>query len=397
MRTLVLTYHVHQPYRLAPCTSFEPSRPRIYFDEHANARIAQRIAERCYVPATRALTATLRQLGGAARVAFSITGTALEQLAAYAPQAVDALRDLIGTGSVECLGETYHHTLASLYDDAEFRYQVERHTDAVVALGAPRPSVFRNTELVYDDHLAELVADLGFRGVVAEGVDDVLAGRSRHIPYASPSGVPLLLRDYERSDDIAFRFGSGGDGSPVLSPRRFLDRLEAVMPRDGVALVYIDYETFGEHHGSASGIIDFLAELPRVAVASGGWRCATPGDVLTVNSPLGTVSFPRGTSWADTPRDLSAWCGNNMQRRALQSAYDLGPALRRRGDAAILETWRRLLSSDHFYYMATPRSTGDGAVHAGFSPYESPYEAFINYMNVLRHFRAVHVEGESGL
>jgi len=393
VRTLCLAFHVHQPYRLARCSSLEPLRERSYVDSSANERIVRRIAERCYTPATQALEETLRRLGGVARVAFSITGTALEQLASAAPGALAAFQSLAQTGCVDFLGETYYHSLASLYDDEEFRFQVERHAAALTAVVGVRPAVFRNTELVYDDRTATLAAQLGFRGIIAEGVDDVLVERSPYGAYTSPCGVPLILRDYRSSDDIAFRFSHADDGQGKLSAGRFLERLGARVPPHGVALIYVDYETFGEHHVGTDGILDFLAELPGLALDSGEWRCVSPVDVLTAECARTELSFPRLTSWADTPRDLSAWAGNRMQQSALQHAFDLGPALRHRAAAGALETWRRLLSSDHFYYMATPRSGADMSVHASFSPYESPYEAFINFMNVVRHFRAIHLEG----
>jgi alpha-amylase len=390
---LSLAFHVHQPYRLARCSSLEPLRPRSYLDTAANEAIVRRIAARCYVPATRALAETLRRCAGSARVAFSITGTALEQLTRTAPEGLAAFQDIARTGCVDFLGETYYHSLASLYDDAEFSFQVEHHAQALTALVGVRPTVFRNTELVYDDRTAALVAACGFKGIIAEGVDAVLADRSVHAEYLSPAGLPLLLRDYRSSDDIAFRFTANNGAGAPLDAGVFLARLSEYVPPEGVVLLYVDYETFGEHHSETSGIIEFLATLPERALESGEWRCVSPVDALTTPRERGVISFPQPTSWADTRRDISAWRGNKMQQSALDRTFDLGPALRHRGDAAALEMWRRLLSSDHFYYMATPHSPADKSVHAGFSPYESPYEAFINYMNVLRHFRAVHLEG----
>jgi len=389
MTSICLYFQVHQPLRLRPFSYFQVGRRHDYFDG-ANRDILRRVVEHCYLPANRLIADLVARHGGRFRVAYSISGTALEQLASHAPEALDSFVALARTGAVEFLAETYYHSLAAIYDEDEFRTQVSLHTAHIEALFGRRPAVFRNTELIYSDRIGAVVEDMGFGAVLAEGADDVLAGRSPNHVYRRPGGeLRLLLKNYRLSDDIAFRFAAGG-ASPALTAGRFVSSLRkaACDPRTPAEVInlFMDYETFGEHIPEGQGIFSFLRELPGTVLARPGWDFVTPGEAVARHAPAGDLGFPRPVSWADEARDLTAWQGNHMQQGALQKVYDLGPQVHRRNNPAVLDLWRKLQTSDHFYYMST-KPHADGHVHAGFSPYPSPYDAFINYMNVMTDLR----------
>jgi alpha-amylase len=362
------------------------------------------VAKRCYLPANELLLRKIHEHAGAFKVAFSITGTALEQMRLYAPQALESFRALAATGCVEFLGETYYHSLASLYNRDEFKAQVQIHSDHIEREFGQRPQVFRNTELIYSDEIGHVISELGFRAVMVEGAQDILGWRSPHFIYrAAGSSMRLIPRSFTLSDDIAFRFTHGGDDDRGgLTPERYAASVHELTGNADLAGLFLDYETFGEHHGRATGILNFLGELPRCLLAHKEWTFATPSEAIRFLHPVSELSFPRVTSWADTDRDITAWCGNNMQRSALRALYDT-MTLYAEHDinaphmALACETWRRLQTSDHFYYMCT-KGDGDGVVHRYFSPYESPYDAFVGYMNVLKDIaarsRKVIAEGE---
>jgi alpha-amylase len=280
---------------------------------------------------------------------------------------------------VELIGETYYHSLASLYNIDEFRTQVQLHQDLMQEEFRCRPRVFRNTELIYSDAIGQMVADMGYKALIAEGVDSVLGWRSVNSLYrVLERESALLIKNYPLSDDIAFRFHSSGPFGSTLTPALYAQRLRENAQAEDLLCLFMDYETFGEHHRADTGIIQFLEELPAQILSDKGWRFATPSEALGAHRSAGGISYPTETSWADLARDLSAWRGNSIQRSALEKIYECEPDTDERR-----ETWRRLQTSDHFYYMST-KGSGDGEVHSYFSPFESPYEAFISYMNVLR-------------
>jgi alpha-amylase len=242
-----------------------------------------------------------------------------------------------------------------------------------------RPRVFRNTELIYSDAIGHLIADMGFRGILAEGVDRIIGWRSVNLQYSVfGRRAGLLLKNYALSDDVAFRFRSSGENGGVLTPSRYATRLRENAEPDDVICLFMDYETFGEHHTQESGIVSFLEDLPAVVLSDPAWNFVTPHEAIDGRRSAGELSYPTHTSWADSARDLSAWNGNSMQRKALDAVYRYQPH-----SEAQREVWRRLQTSDHFYYMST-KGSADGDVHSYFSPFESPYEAFIAYMNILR-------------
>jgi alpha-amylase len=372
---------------------FQVGKNHDYFDDKLNREVMQKVARKCYLPANAAMLRLIERLEGRFRIAYSITGVALEQMKAYAPEVIDSFQKLVATGAVELLSETYYHSLASLHEPAEFEAQVAQHTRLMQSLFGVTPSVFRNTELVYDDALARQLAQLGFKGVLAEGADDILGGRSPNYVYSAPDtglagprsdehGLGLLLKNYKLSDDIAFRFGDRAWAGYPLTTDKYVGWLHALGGKADTINLFMDYETFGEHQWAETGIFKFLDALPEALLAAPDFCFRTPSEVLASTAPVETLSFPRTVSWADSERDLSAWTGNDMQTRAMARVYALGERIKRRNNPALLALWRKLTSSDHFYYMCT-KWFADGDVHAYFSPYESPYEAFINYMNAV--------------
>jgi alpha-amylase len=375
-----LYFQVHQPYRLRRYRVFDIGTRRGYFDDAENERIVRRVAEKCYLPATRLLTELVCDSGGRFRFALSLSGTLLEQLERWAPEALAGFRAAVDTGGVEILGETSHHSLSALADADEFRLQVARHAALVERHFGCRPTVFRNTELIHDDAIAPLVQRLGYRAMLVEGADRVLGWRSANYVYdaASAPGLKLLPRNYRLSDDVGFRFSNREwDGWPLTA-----DKYASWIAASGGTSVHLfmDYETLGEHQWADTGIFDFLRYLPE-ELARRGIRTVHPGE-LASRSAAGVLSFPTPTSWADVERDTSAWLGNRMQRAAHERLYRVGWAVLASGDDRLIESWRRLTTSDHCYYMCT-KWFADGDVHKYFNPYESPYDAFVAFMNVL--------------
>ncbi len=380
MPSVCLYFQVHQPYRLRRFSFFDTANSGVgYVDIALNQSIMRRVAERCYLPANAALRRAIKTCRGKFKVAFSLTGTVIEQMRQWAPEALASFKDLAKTGCVEFLGETYYHSLASVYDTTEFREQVGLHQDLMQEEFRCRPRVFRNTELIYSDAIGQMVADMGFKGILAEGVDRIVGWRSINLRYSVVGrDAGLLVKNYPLSDDIAFRFHTCGEHAQPLTPSLYAARLRENAESDDIVSLFMDYETFGEHHVEDSGILSFLEELPACILRDSAWKFVTPQEAIDTRRSAGELSYPTETSWADLARDLSAWNGNSMQQKALHSIYRYQP-----GSDAQREVWRRLQTSDHFYYMST-KGFGDGTVHSYFSPFESPYEAFIAYMNVLR-------------
>lgn len=414
MPPVVLYFQVHQPNRLRRYSVFD-STPD-YFDDALNAEICRKVAEKCYRPATRLLLELVRRYGGAFRVAFSFSGTVLEQWERFTPDVTDLFRELCASGHCEVLSETSHHSLAFLYSRQEFQEQLDLHDRQVGRVFGVRPRVFRHTELIYSNDLAHYVAGLRepgggprYLGCVMEGAEQVLGKRSPNHVYKPPhtgdgaDGGPfaLLLRNYALSDDVAFRFSNREWAHWPLTADTYAAWISELGDRGAqVCNIFVDYETFGEHQWAQTGIFGFLEALPGRVLAQRGCSFLTPSQGLRAAEPAGTIDAPRVVSWADTERDLSAWLGNAMQSNAMSEVFRLERAVKRRvedahavGDEtdrahaeALLNDWRRLTSSDHYYYMST-KYWSDGAVHKYFSPYESPYDAYINLMNVLDNLR----------
>jgi alpha-amylase len=387
--SVVLYFHVHQPYRLRREYSFfDIGRSARYFDDPLNARIVKRVAERSYVPATETLRRAIERTGGRFRVALSITGTVLDQWEKWAPEALDAFRALVDTGSVELVAETSHHSLASEGNLEEFRDQVRAHRDRLERTFGVRPLSFRNTELVYHDRVARAAERLGFRAILAEGAARLLRKRSTYQVHR-PLGcrkIGVLTRSFRHSDDVAFRFAARFHAGNPLTAEEFAGDLASVPAAAQVIGLFMDFETVGEHQHESSGILRFLDRVPEAVLATGRLDFATPSEAVALHRPSGAVRAAKPVSWADQERDLSAWLGNDMQQTAHEALYDLLPAVRRSGRHDLVSAWRKLSTSDHVYYMCT-KHFSDGEVHKYFSPYDAPHDAFVAFMNAVDDLR----------
>jgi len=385
---VVFYFQVHQPYRLERYTFFDVGTDKRRFDDKENRRIVERVAERCYLPMNALVQDLIERTGGRFRCSYSISGTVLRQLEEWVPEALDSFVALSRTGNVEFLCETAYHSLASVGDPAEFAAQVELQRQRIEQLFGKSPTTFRNTELVFDNEIAKRVEDLGFQALLGEGADHLLEGRSPRRVYGvrGCSKLRLLLRDYPFSDDIAFRFSNREWPQYPLMADTFADWLhKAVVPEDAFIGLFMDYETFGEHQGEGTGILEFMKHLPGHVLEDPRFGFATPSQVAAAHEPADRLDVPRPVSWADQERDLSAWLSNHMQQAAHRALYALGRDARRSaalGQAPLLEEWRRLTTSDHVYYMCT-KFRSDGDVHEYFTPYESPHDSYILFMNVL--------------
>ena len=386
---VVFYFQVHQPYRLLPRGVLDVGTGRPLFDDGLNEAIARRVADRCYLPMNRVLLDAIERTDGAFRCAFSLSGTVISQLEAWAPEALESFAELAATGAVELICETSHHSLAAVADPAEFAAQVEAQAARIEELGGRRPRTFRDTELIFDDDIARAVEELGFDLLLVEGAEGLMRGRgSAHVYRAHGcERLRLLPRSFVLSDDIAFRFSNREWSGYPLMADTFAEWLADTDPADEVLGLFMDYETFGEHQDASTGILDFMAALPDYALEQSRLRFATPEEVLRELDPIGTLSAPSPVSWADAERDLSAWLANPMQRAAHEALYELLPRVRRAADPELTETWRRLSTSDHPYYMST-KHLSDGDVHEYFSPYGTPHDAFVNFMNALEDFAA---------
>jgi alpha-amylase len=379
-------FQVHQPFRLRRYSVFD-SDPN-YFDDYKNADILRKVAGKCYQPTNRLLLELARNFGDDFACTFSITGVALEQFERWAPEVLDSFRELADTGRVELLAETYYHSLAFLYSREEFRDQVTAHAAKTTELFGYRPTVFRNTELIYNNDLAHFVQDMGYRGILAEGADHILGYRSPDFVYR-PIGadrINLMLKNYRLSDDVAFRFSNRDWKEWPLTAEKFARWVDQVNGNGYVVNLFMDYETFGEHQWADTGIFDFLYRLPEEVLKHPDNNFMTLSQALGTYAPVAELDIPHMISWADVERDLSAWLGNAMQSNALHELYRLEEPVKSTGDPQLLHDWRRLQTSDHFYYMCT-KWFADGDVHKYFNPYESPYDSYINFMNVLDNIR----------
>jgi alpha-amylase len=390
-KAIVMYLHVHQPYRVRHYSIFDISANHNYFmadyhDRTNNERIIHKVAEKSYIPTNRKLLQLLQE-HPEFRISMSITGTVLEQLEKWSPEALQSFKDLVGTGRVEIVGETYHHSLAFFYSRTEFEAQVKMHREKVEQLFGQTPKVFRNTELAYNNDLAYWADKAGYKGILAEGWDKVLGWRSPNYVYrpSYTDNIRLLMKNYRLSDDIAFRFGDHNWAGWPLTADKFSHWLNNTHD-SSIFNLFMDYETFGEHQWDESGIFEFLHHLPKEWLREGNNSFMTVSEAIDAFEPTDFVDMPHTVTWADTERDLSAWLGNNMQISSIHGIYALEEKILSTGDLELIEDWRRLQTSDHFYYMCT-KWFNDGDIHAYFSPYENPYDAFVAYMNTLHDIR----------
>jgi alpha-amylase len=381
MASICFYFQVHQPLRLRHYTVFDKNDR--YFDDYKNAFICRKVADKCYLPTNRLLLEIIRRFQGKFKIAYSLTGVLLEQLQLFAPEVISTFDALAETGCVEFLAETYYHSLSYLYSHDEFIEQINKHTETIEYLFGQKPRIFRNTELIYNNDLAALIESTGnFDAIMAEGADHILGYRSPNFLYR-PKGcnkLKLLLKNYSLSDDIAFRFSNRDWSQWPLTADKFAAWINSV--NGNVINLFMDYETFGEHQWKDTGIFDFMRHLPEQVLKNPNNDFKTPSEVVQSFQPVDTVDVPHLISWADIERDLSAWLGNAMQSNALHELYRLEKNVKKAGNEKIITDWRKLQTSDHFYYMCT-KYFADGDVHKYFNPYDSPYDSYINFMNVL--------------
>ncbi len=376
-----LYFQVHQPNRLIPYDFFRIGQHAFYEDDGLNAEVLSKVAEKCYLPVNALFKKLIEKTHGRFRMTLSISGTVIEQMQHHRPDVLKSFKDLVATGSVELLAETYYHSLAILHSKKEFERQVERHLETLESVFHVRPRVFRNTELIYNNAIAAQAETMGFDGIMAEGVPWVLNGQSPNYVYRAPyvTRLKTLLRNAPLSDDLGFRFSDQNWSEWPLTPEKFAGWVKEA-PGDVVNL-FMDYETVGEHQWKDTGVFEFWEKLPEVMLDE-GVHWVTPGEVVDLFSANREYDCHWPTSWADAERDLSAWTGNVMQQEAIAKIHRLEEEVLAAKDPDLTHVWAKLQTSDHFYWMSTKGGT-DGSVHQYFSPYSSPYDAYIYFMNAL--------------
>ena len=385
MKTVCLYFQVHQPWRLKVYRFFNIGKDHNYLDDFTNRAIMQKVARQCYLPMNALLLKLIKENKGAFKCSFSITGSAVEQFRAYAPEVLDSFRALAETGCVEFLAETYSHSLAALSSKEDFVEQVKLHSKMIKEEFGKKPVAFRNTELIYSDAIGEMVSELGFKTILAEGAKHVMGWKSPNFIYtnAIDNRLRVLLRNYKLSDDIAFRFSNQGWDQYPLTAEKFA---QWISEENGEVInLFMDYETFGEHQKATTGIFDFVKALPKAILKQPEVCFATVSEAAKAYQPVGVLHCPHVMSWADEERDVTAWLGNELQNEAFSKLYALKDKVKSLKNADFEYVWNFMQTSDHFYYMAT-KWLSDGDVHSYFNPYGSSYEAFINYMNVLSDF-----------
>ena len=404
-KSIVLYLHVHQPWRLTDYSIFDTAQRHEYFNDTSqtdrnNGRVFEKVAEKSYRPMNKLLNKLLREHDDF-RLSLSITGTFVEQAEQFAPDVLEDFKALVATGKVEVVGETYQHSLAFFYSRAEFERQVALHREMVQRVFGVTPTAFRNTELAYNDELASWADGAGYKAILAEGWDPVLSGRTPNTLYQPPNtkSIKLLLKNYRLSDDIAFRFGNKAWLDWPLDAGKYEQWLNAAIGDGDIINLFMDYETFGEHQWEDTGIFSFFEQLVGRISQRDDLTFQTISKAASMVESQGEVSMPHTVTWADTERDLTAWLGNGMQQEALRHLYNLEHDVLRSQDSLLLSDWRKLQTSDHVYYMCT-KWFKDGDVHAYFSPYDSPYDAFLYFMNAVRDLRyrlmAYHASSHGG-
>lgn len=388
MKKICFYFQVHQPYRLRTYRFFDIGVKQDYFDDYSNRQIMLKVAQKCYLPANKLLLELIEKHKGKFKVCFSITGTLLSQAEQYCPEVIESFKKLVDTGCVELLSETYSHSLSSLKPGDEFEAQVKLHKDKLKDLFNYHPTVFRNTELIYSDVIGERVSRMGYKAILTEGAKHILAWKSPNYLYYNTLDpkLRLLLKNFRMSDDIAFRFSQRSWPEWPLTAEKYVSWLNQIPEEDQIVNLFMDYETFGEHQWAETGIFDFLRALPGKVLKNNNFEFVTPSEAVEQLQPIAGMSAQYPISWADEERDLTAWLGNDLQDEAFDLLYQLKELVDRCTDPQLLRHWHYLQTSDHFYYMCT-KFFSDGDVHTYFNHYSSPYDAYINYMNVLSDFK----------
>ena len=390
MPSVCFYFEVHQPMRLNHFSVFNIGKNddslSTYFDRKLNQEIFEKVAKKCYLPTNRLLLDLINEFNGKFRISFSLTGTFVEYCERFMPEVLDSFKDLFKTGAVDLIEETYYHSLSSLYDELdEFEEQVKMHHQMIKRIFNYEPKVFRNTEAIYDNRIAKKIEELGYKGIITEGSEKVLGWRSPNFLYKPVNAnLKVLMRNYKLSDDVGFRFSvRDWPGFPLTADKYayWMSHCEG-----DVINLFIDYETFGEHQWTETGIFDFIKHLPRAVLKHKHLDFVTVSEVVDRYNTMGEIDVPWAISWADEDRDVSTWLGNDMQIACFNELRDIERKVKKQDDEDLLHAWRLLQTSDHLYYVST-KGFEDGNVHAYFSPYDVPYEGFINYMNILQDLK----------
>jgi len=390
MPSICFYFEVHQPFRLNHFSVFNIGNTKdvhsTYFNKQLNQKIFEKVANKCYLPTNNLLLDLIRQNDGKFRISYSLTGTFIEYCENYLPELLDSFKELFKTGAVDLIDETYFHSLSGLYDELdEFEDQVKMHRQMIRRIFNYKPKVFRNTEAIYDNRIARKIADLGYKGIITEGADRILGWRSPNFVYKPVNAnLKVLLRNYKLSDDVGFRFSARNWPGFPLTADKYANWMSNSF--GDVINLFMDYETFGEHQWVETGIFEFLKHLPGEVLKHDNLDFATVSEAVERYDPVGDIDSPWAISWADEDRNVSTWLGNNMQIACFNELKDIGRKLKRKGDRDLLYIWRLLQTSDHLYYIST-KGFEDGNVHAYFSPYDIPYDGFVNYMNILQDLK----------
>ena len=380
MKTICLYFQIHQPFRLRRYRFFDIGNDHYYYDDFQNGEIFKKVAEMCYLPATRAMIEMIKKGDGQFRAAFSISGIALEQMEIYSPELIDNFVELIKLEGIELLAETYAHSLSSLGDHNEFRAQVNMHTEKINSIFGVTPKVFRNTELIYSDDISDLIYDMGYRGMLTEGAKHVLGWKSSNYMYSSSAHpeLKLLLKNDRFSEDLSLRFADYSWTEYPLTADKYISWIASTVEAENIINLFLNFEVLGSLHSSSTGIFEFFKALPYFA-AQKNISFSLPSELFEKKKAVDSIVVPYPMSWVDEEKDCSSWLGNVLQKEAFQKINEISERVRLCSDRRILQDWLYLQSSDHFYYMNTKH-------YNLFSPYDNPYDAFNNYMNVLSDF-----------
>lgn len=387
MKTICLYFQIHQPFRFKRYRFFEIGNNHYYYDDYSNESILRKIAAKSYLPTNKLLLDLFKEYGSRFKVAFSISGLALDQMELYAPDVLESFQKLAQTGCVEFLSETYSHSLASLKNKEEFIEQVKAHDEKIYKLFKQKPTVFRNTELIYNNEIGDWIADMGFKAMITEGAKHILGWKSPNYIYynATNPRLKLILKNYRLSDDIAFRFSDRGWNEFPLTSEKFVNWIKNLDSKEDTVNLFMSYDTFGGFQQKESGIFEFLKAFPKEVFQHSKLTFSTPSELADKFQPIAPLSILHPISWSDEERDVSAWLGNELQQEAFNKLYVLRDMINKCDDQKIQIDWKYLQASDHFYYMCT-KFFIQGSMHSYYNPYNSPYDAFINYMNILSDF-----------
>ncbi|WP_314280954.1 glycoside hydrolase family 57 protein [Capnocytophaga leadbetteri] len=387
-KSICIYFQIHHPERLRKYQFFDIGKKHNYFDNYANRSELEDLAENCYLPANALLLDLIKKYEGKFKVAFSISGSAIDQLEMHTPEVIRSFQELAQTGQVEFLAETYSHSLASLSEDTdEFELQVKRHSAAIKELFGKKPVTFRNTSLIYSDKIGKRVADLGFKTMLTDGAKHVLGWKSPNFVYknALDENLNLLLKNSKLSDDIAIRFSDRNWSEYPLTSEKYADWVSHSLQDTEVLNLFMNYEVIGHYNRAESGIFDFLRYFIQQIAENPNYQFLLPKEVTKKHTAKDILPVPYPISWTDEERDITSWLGNELQKEAFTELFKIQPLVKKKKNAELNEDYSRLQASEHFYFMRTKLFSG-ADYHKYILPYESPYEAFINYMNVLSDF-----------